>query len=783
MAQRQSTYQATQNMKTSYLRQLLRMATTLGCCSLNLVALNAGPSNAAPPVPVFNPSEFNATSSVINNPHWPLEPGNVRVFEGKTKDGFERVVVTVAPETRIVLGVDCRVVIDRAYLDGELIEETYDWYAQDLTGNVWYFGEESHEIEDGKVVSNHGSWEAGVDGAKPGYIMLAMPKVGERYRQEYYSGEAEDMAEVTALDATVILSDGTKHAKALRTLEWTPLEPGALENKYYVAGIGLIRAEKANGSEPIDLVRHGVALKEAKLIIEHNATDRDTGFQGSIDSEGWQQLKVAGPEGEVILTFEGLGKLGDLGLTELFFETVEPENAEVPIAEMLEKLPEGGYTVAGPTMELGETGGDTIGAPTLSHGIPKGPKLLTPGPEATVEASQELVVTWEPVSQDIEGMPVTIIAYQLIIEKDEVPHPHMIGKRGLNTYLPATVTRVTVPESFLEANKDYVWEVLAIAESGNQTLSSGAFDTGDNQQPAVPTADDPLKLKAAMLNIEHNATDHDTGFQGFIDSEGWQRLVVTGPGGETVLRFEAHGELRELGMTELFFETVEPANADVPIAQMLAKLPAGNYSITGPSMQNGESGGPTSGTAWLTHTIPAGPELLTPAKGALVPADQLTMSWKPVTLTIDAKPLNLIAYQVIVQKDEPVHPKRIGKLGVSMYLPPTVTSVKIPKEIVAPGTAYNWEVLAIEESGNQTLSSSAFQTSPPFAAVLDAHSVLSWPSNSGRQYQIEKSENLAVPTWTVVGNVKATGPLATFDIKSIMAAQPKGFFRIKDATP
>jgi hypothetical protein len=128
-----------------------------------------------------------------------LDPGTVWVYEGRTEDGFERVVVTVVPETRVILGVECRVVIDRVYLDGELIEETYDWYVQDLKGNVWYFGEESHEIENGKVVSTDGSWEAGVNGAKPGYIMLAMPKVGDRYRQEYYLGEAEDVAEVTAL--------------------------------------------------------------------------------------------------------------------------------------------------------------------------------------------------------------------------------------------------------------------------------------------------------------------------------------------------------------------------------------------------------------------------------------------------------------------------------------------------------------------------------------------------------------------------------------------------------
>src|SRR3990172_6463643 len=133
---------------------------------------------------------------------------------------------------------------------------------------------------------------------------------------------------------------------------------------------------------------------------------------------------------------------------------------------------------------------------------------------------------------------------------------------------------------------------------------------------------EPIPLKDAKLNIEHNATDNDTGFQGFVDSEGWKSLNVTGPDG-TVLTFRGRGNLGELGLTELFFETVEPANVDVPIAEMLDNLPAGDYDIAGPSMENGESSGRTEGTAWLTPNIPAGPELLSPAAGATVPTTGL----------------------------------------------------------------------------------------------------------------------------------------------------------------
>ncbi len=214
-----------------------------------------------------------------------------------------------------------------------------------------------------------------------------------------------------------------------------------------------------------------------------------------------------------------------------------------------------------------------------------------------------------------------------------------------------------------------------------------------------------VPLKEAKLNIEHNATDLDTGFQGFIDSEGWQRLDVTGPDG-VVLTLEGRGQLATLGLTELFFETVEPENAEVPIEDILAMLPEGDYTIEGPTVD----GGRTVGTALLTHDIPAGPVLLSPEEGATVPASNLVISWSPVTQTITGEAVTIVAYQLIVEVDEEPHPHAFAKRQLSVHVPPSVTSVTVPNEFLQPGTLYKWEVLAIEESGNQTLSSSEFTT-------------------------------------------------------------------------
>ena len=235
-------------------------------------------------------------------------------------------------------------------------------------------------------------------------------------------------------------------------------------------------------------------------------------------------------------------------------------------------------------------------------------------------------------------------------------------------------------------------------------LSAAAVSASGGEQSARA-----VPLKDAKLNIEHNATDEDTGFQGFVDGEGWRRLDVRGPDGQ-VLAFEARGTLAKLGLTELFFESVEPENAKVPIDKMLANLPEGRYTISGPTQENGKSVGRTTGKAWLTHDIPAGPTLVSPAEGGTVPVRGVVARWKPVAKTITGEPVTIIAYQLIIEKDVEPHPHMIGKLGLSIYVPRSVTSMAVPNGFLQPRTKYKWEVLAIERSGNQTLSSGEFRT-------------------------------------------------------------------------
>lgn len=227
--------------------------------------------------------------------------------------------------------------------------------------------------------------------------------------------------------------------------------------------------------------------------------------------------------------------------------------------------------------------------------------------------------------------------------------------------------------------------------------------------PAAALAGDPAPLKQAKLIIEHNATDLDTGFQAFVDSEGWDQLELVGPNG-VVLRFEGKGELGELGLTELFFETVEPENREVPIDDLLEDLPAGEYTFRARGMINGEGSGEAVGKAWLTHDIPAGPELLAPPNGATVPVGELLMRWGAVTKSIQGTPVEIIGYQLIVEKKVDPHPRMIGKWGLSMYLPASTSSMAVPNGFLEAGTTYEWEVLAIEKSGNQTLSVGEFRT-------------------------------------------------------------------------
>ena len=202
------------------------------------------PPRGSDPVEL-DPAGFTAGS---DHRYFPLEPGHQWIYRETAPGGPPlRVVVTVTTQTRrIANGVEARVVRDTVTEHGEVVEDTFDWYAQDADGNVWYLGEDTAEFEDGRVTTREGSFEAGVDGALPGLIMPAEPEVGAHYRQEYAAGEAEDEGEVLALDQQAQVDAG-HFTDVLLTADTIPLEPRVLEYKLYAPDEGLVLTLDVSG--------------------------------------------------------------------------------------------------------------------------------------------------------------------------------------------------------------------------------------------------------------------------------------------------------------------------------------------------------------------------------------------------------------------------------------------------------------------------------------------------------------------------------------------------------
>ena len=216
-------------------------------------------TDARPPLPHGSePVELDPADFVtrIDNPYWPMVPGTTWVYRETDAEGNEQQVeVTVTDRSKTILGIEATVVRDVVSADGQPVEDTYDWYAQDRWGNVWYLGEDTKEYEEGKVVSTEGSWEAGVDGAQAGVIMPARPEVGMAYRQEYYAGEAEDAGEILSLDEQVEVPFGSFDG-VLMTKDTNALEPDVLEHKFYGKEVGpVLTIDVAGGGGREELLR------------------------------------------------------------------------------------------------------------------------------------------------------------------------------------------------------------------------------------------------------------------------------------------------------------------------------------------------------------------------------------------------------------------------------------------------------------------------------------------------------------------------------------------------
>jgi hypothetical protein len=229
---------------------LIAAAALLAVAAIGAALVIAAPASSAPscPRPAPLPGEF---VGLIDNPYFPLKPGTTLTYRGKIDGRSATDVFSVTNGTKVILGVTTTVVHDEVFIKGELVEDTEDWFAQDADGNVWYLGEDTKELENGQVVSTEGSWEAGVDNARAGIFMPAEPKVGQVFKQEDAKNVAEDCFRIVELNASVKTRFVSSN-EALKTEEFSLIDPGLVDNKHYVRDIGLVRDQ--GGSDLLELV-------------------------------------------------------------------------------------------------------------------------------------------------------------------------------------------------------------------------------------------------------------------------------------------------------------------------------------------------------------------------------------------------------------------------------------------------------------------------------------------------------------------------------------------------
>ena len=237
-----------------------RIAAAVACTAAALAVPNLAHAKTAPscPLPTFGPgSSYHPAihpadfSPDVTNGWFPLRPGRTYLYTG-TKDGKKALdVFQPSAATKTIDGVVTRVVNDRLFLDNALEERTTDYYAQDRCGNVWYFGEDTATLDShGNVTDRSGSFRAGVNGAQPGVYMQARPQIGRWFRQEWYRGQAEDRYRALSTSASVAVRYG-RFRHALRTEERTNLEPGVVDNKYYVRGLGVVKELAVRGGTEV----------------------------------------------------------------------------------------------------------------------------------------------------------------------------------------------------------------------------------------------------------------------------------------------------------------------------------------------------------------------------------------------------------------------------------------------------------------------------------------------------------------------------------------------------
>jgi hypothetical protein len=233
-----------------------------------------------------------------------------------------------------------------------------------------------------------------------------------------------------------------------------------------------------------------------------------------------------------------------------------------------------------------------------------------------------------------------------------------------------------------------------------------ASGSATNRSCGIPAGVKKAKIATAKLIVEYNATDEDIGVHGAFDDHGWSRLCVYDPTGRQVLSVGPQSQLKDLTMAGIFFESREPPVKQFGFADLKRKFPEGRYQVRGLTFD----GKQLVGSAKFTHNVPARPTVTAPRDNATVDPRDVTVRWNDVTRTVDGRPVNITGYEVIVTRENHDDPHGFSKPIYDVHVPADRNSLRVPAEFFEPGNEYELEVLALEKSGNQTISVSFFNT-------------------------------------------------------------------------
>jgi hypothetical protein len=285
---------------------------------------------------------------------------------------------------------------------------------------------------------------------------------------------------------------------------------------------------------------------------------------------------------------------------------------------------------------------------------------------------------------------------------DGRPKPKGEGTVQTNTHHPGTKLRAAIAAAAVAAAAALAAAALLVGVD-----SPSAAPTADSNDPCEPWGNGKkVRIATAKLIVEFNATDEDIGVHGAFDDVGWSKLCVYDPDGDLVLRVSPQSQLKDLTMAGIFFESREPPIDEFSFQDLKSRFPEGRYKVRALSFD----GTRLVGNARFTHDVPAAPTVTAPRDGAEVDPDDLTVRWEDVTETVDGEPVTITGYEVIVTKEKHVDPHGFSQPIYDVHVPPDRNSLSVPEEFFEPGTEYELEVLALERSGNQTISVSFFTT-------------------------------------------------------------------------